>query len=223
MRVHGLRENASGLPTAALADEILLDGEGQVKVLFCLGGNPVLAWPDQKKAEAAMSKLELLVVFDYRMTATAQFAHYVIPPPLSLEVAGTSHKVEALKYNGVSRGYAFPWAQYTPAVVDAPPESDLMDDAGFFFRLAQQMKKLQLDWINVRGQGSQPGKPDRGIAARHVACADDRGIARTRLQEFAGPAGGSQETSPLVASGTSTSGLRRATRNAPRAWSWAIP
>jgi anaerobic selenocysteine-containing dehydrogenase len=66
MRVHGLMENASGVPTAALADEILLDGDGQIKVLLCLGGNPVLAWPDQEKTEAALRKLELLVVLDYK-------------------------------------------------------------------------------------------------------------------------------------------------------------
>lgn len=152
MRVHGLMENASGVPTAALADEILLDGEGQIRVLFCLGGNPVLAWPDQGKTEAALAKLELLVVLDYQMTATAQFAHYVIPPPLSLELPGSSQMVESLKYYGVSRGYAMPWAQYTPAVAQVPPGSDLLDDGAFFFGLAQRMR-LQLDWINLRGQG----------------------------------------------------------------------
>ncbi|VTU22504.1 Acetylene hydratase [Variovorax sp. SRS16] len=160
MRVHGLMENASGVPTAALADEILLDGEGQVKVLFCLGGNPVLSWPDQAKTEAALRKLELLVVFDYKMTATAQFAHYVIPPPLSLEVPGTSQKVESLKYSGVSRGYAIPWAQYTPAVVPVPPGSDLIDDGAFIFGLAQRMG-LQLDWVNARGQGPNTEGPAR--------------------------------------------------------------
>jgi anaerobic selenocysteine-containing dehydrogenase len=162
MRVHGLMENASGVPTAALADEILLDGEGQIKVLFCLGGNPVLAWPDQAKTEAALSKLELLVVLDYKMTATAQFAHYVIAPPLSLELPGTSQMVESLKYYGVSRGYAIPWAQYTPAVAQMPAGSDLIDDGAFFFGLAQRMG-LQLDWINMRGQGLNLESPTQTV------------------------------------------------------------
>jgi anaerobic selenocysteine-containing dehydrogenase len=152
MRVHGLMEAASGVPTAALADEILLDGEGQIRALFCLGGNPVLSWPDQAKTEAALAKLELLVVLDYQMTATSQYAHYVIPPPLSLELPGSSQMVESLKYYGVSRGYGMPWAQYTPAVADVPAGSDLIDDAAFFFGLAQRMG-LALDWINLRGQG----------------------------------------------------------------------
>jgi len=152
MRVDGLFENASGMPTAALSDEILQDGDGRIRALFCLGGNPVLAWPDQLRTEAALHKLDLLVVFDYHMTATAQFAHYVVPPPLSLELPATSQRVESLKYSGVSRGYPFPWAQYTPAVAQPPAGSDLIDDGTFFFLLAQQMG-LQLDWVNPRGQG----------------------------------------------------------------------
>ena len=162
MRVHGLMENASGVPTAALADEILQEGEGQIKVLICVGGNPVLSWPDQAKTEAALEKLELLVVLDYQMTASARFAHYVIPPPLSLEVPGTSQMVESLKYYGVSRGYAMPWAQYTPAVAQTPVGADLLDDASVFFGLAQRMG-LQLDWINMRGQGPNLEGPSQTV------------------------------------------------------------
>jgi anaerobic selenocysteine-containing dehydrogenase len=163
MRVFGLMENASGVPTAALADEILLEGEGQIKVLLCLGGNPVLAWPDQKKTEAALSKLELLVVLDYRMSATADYAHYVVPPPMSLELPGTTQMVESLKYYGVSRGYAMPWAQYTPAIASVPEGSDLIDDGAFFFGLAQRMG-LQLEWINPRGQGPNQESPAQTVA-----------------------------------------------------------
>ncbi len=162
MRVHGLFENASGVPTAALSDEILQDGEGQIKVLFCLGGNPVLAWPDQAKTEAAMRKLELLVVLDYRMTPTAEFAHYVVPPPMSLELPASTQMVESLKYYGVSRGYAIPWAQYTPAIARVPQGSDLIDDGAFFFGLAQRMG-LQLDWISQRGQGPNLEGPAQNV------------------------------------------------------------
>ncbi|HSW17932.1 MAG TPA: molybdopterin-dependent oxidoreductase [Ramlibacter sp.] len=163
MRVGGLMENASGVPTAALADEILLEGDGQIRALFCLGGNPVLAWPDQFRTEAALRKLDLLVVFDYQMTATAQFAHYVVPPPLSLEVPGSSQKVESLKYSGVSRGYPMPWAQYTPAVARPPEGSDLLDDGTFFFLLAREMG-LSLEWVNARGQWPNTEGPSPGVA-----------------------------------------------------------
>lgn len=150
MRVRGLRETAAGMPTAALADEILTSGEGQIKALICLGGNPMLSWPDQAHTEAALKSLELLVVMDTTMTPTAELADYVVASPLSLETAGSTSRVEALKYVGVARGFTIPWAQYTPKVVDTPAGSDIVEDAEFFFRLSQRMG-LQLSWTNARG------------------------------------------------------------------------
>jgi anaerobic selenocysteine-containing dehydrogenase len=99
MRVRNLTKTASGMPTAALADEMLLAGEGQVKVLICLAGNPMMAWPDQQKTHQALQQLELLVCLDHRMTHTAELAHYVIPPKLSLETPATTQLAESNKYS----------------------------------------------------------------------------------------------------------------------------
>ena len=71
LRVRGFAMAACGLPTAALADEILLGGKGQIKALITVGGNPMLAWPDQQKTFDAMNALELHVVVDPKL-ATAQ-------------------------------------------------------------------------------------------------------------------------------------------------------
>lgn len=152
MRVHGMRQNASGLPTAALADEILLDEPRQIKALFCVGGNPIHAWPDQDKTRAALEKLELLVVFDINMTATAEYADFIVAPPMTLEIPGTTSNAEALKYIGVSRGIEMPWAQYTDKVVNPSAGSDLMDEGEFFFRVAQKLG-LQLNWTINAGYG----------------------------------------------------------------------
>ena len=162
MRVLGLRKNASGLPTAALADEILLDGPGQIKALFCAGGNPLSSWPDRAKTRRALEKLELLVVFDYKMTATAELADYVIAPPLTLEIPASTRAAESLKYYGLCRGYEVPWAQYTGKVVDPPAGSDLMDEGEFFFRLAQAME-LELEWTNTAGHGPHLEVPSTRI------------------------------------------------------------
>src|SRR5262249_44596377 len=88
LRVRGLTNATCGMPTAALADEILLEGDGQVRALFCLGGNPMMAWPDQRRTRAAMEKLELLVTLDPEMSATSTLADYVIAPRLTLETPG---------------------------------------------------------------------------------------------------------------------------------------
>ena len=69
LRVRGFSDTAAGLPTAALADEILLPGDGQVKALFCIGGNPMAAWPDQERTFEAMKALDLLVTFDIKLSA----------------------------------------------------------------------------------------------------------------------------------------------------------
>ena len=73
------------MPTAIISDEMLLEGDGQIKALICVGGNPLLAWPDQKKTHAALAGLELLVCIDLKMAATAQMADYVLAPKLCLE------------------------------------------------------------------------------------------------------------------------------------------
>jgi anaerobic selenocysteine-containing dehydrogenase len=137
LRVRGFTNTAAGLPTAALADEILLEGDGQVKALFCIGGNPMAAWPDQLKTHAAMEALELLVTFDIKMSATAKLADYVIAPRLSLEQPGMSLPSETLV--PYAMGYLEPYAQYTPAIVDPPAGSDVIEEWEFFYGMAQRM------------------------------------------------------------------------------------
>jgi len=152
LRVRGLGSAASGLSAAALADEILLPGEGQVKVLFCVGGNPLMAWPDQVKTRDALKALDLLVTIDFEMTATARLSHYVIAPKLSLEAPGTTQYVETLKYLGTTRGFERPFAAYSPAVASPPVGSDVMEDWEFFYGLAQRMN-LKLGMVSTYGSG----------------------------------------------------------------------
>lgn len=137
LRVRGFSDTAAGLPTAALADEILMPGEGQVRALFSLGGNPMAAWPDQAKTLAAMNALDLNVTLDIKMSATAKLADYVIAPKLSLEVPGMTLPTESL--TPYAMGYPAPYAQYSPAIVDPPEGSDLIEEWQFFFGLAQRM------------------------------------------------------------------------------------
>jgi anaerobic selenocysteine-containing dehydrogenase len=139
IRVRNLRNTASGLPTAALADEILLEGEGRVRCLISHGGNPVSAWPDQLKTEAAMNALDMLVQIDVTMSTTAKLADYVIAVKHPLECAGTTLAQEYLSGYAVGFGATDAYAQYTPPIVDAPENSDLIEDWEFFYGLAQRM------------------------------------------------------------------------------------
>lgn len=110
-RVRGLSGLADEMMTNALSDEILLEGEGQVRALIVSGGNPIQAWPDQAKTLAAMKDLELLVVIDHRMTATAELADFVIAPRGQLERADIP--------NVMDRRFPVPYTNYTDAVLDS--------------------------------------------------------------------------------------------------------
>jgi anaerobic selenocysteine-containing dehydrogenase len=139
LRVRDLGDNAGGLSTAALADEILLGGEGQVKALFSVGGNPMVAWPDQLKTWDAMKALELNVSLDIKMSATAKVAHYVLPPKLGLETPAISMPNEGIWFYGASTGYPEPYAMYQPALIEPPKGSDLLEEWEVFYGIAQRL------------------------------------------------------------------------------------
>jgi anaerobic selenocysteine-containing dehydrogenase len=143
LRVRGLGENASGMPTSALAEEILRDGEGQVRALLSFGGNPMRAWPDQLLTHAAMQKLDLSVSGDIKMSLTAELSDYVIAPKLSLETPSNTLNAELLPAYGLP-SFPEPYAQYAPAIVAPPPGSDVIEEWEFFYGLARRMG-LQLD------------------------------------------------------------------------------
>ncbi|HJP41716.1 MAG TPA: molybdopterin-dependent oxidoreductase [Dehalococcoidia bacterium] len=154
LRVSNLTSTVVGLPTGAIQDEILEPGEGQIRALICLGGNPVAAWPDQLKTLEALKSLELLVTLDIKMSATAKLAHYVIAPKLSLEVPGITLPNETVWFYGSSTGYPEPYAQYTSAIVPSPAGSDVIEEWEFFWGLGKRMgfqlevNGTKLDMVN---------------------------------------------------------------------------
>jgi anaerobic selenocysteine-containing dehydrogenase len=152
LRVRGLTDAVCGMPTAALADEILLDGDGQVKALICIGGNPMAAWPDQRKTLQALESLELLVTLDTEMSLTSRLADYVIAPRMQMETPAMTMGSELIKYYTSGTGIPAPYAQYVPRLVDPPAGSDLIEEWQFFLGLAKRMD-LELWFINFFGGG----------------------------------------------------------------------
>ncbi len=148
MRIRGLEETPAGLPTATLAEEILMPGEGQVRALLVLGGNPMAAWPDQEKTYAAMRSLDLLVCFDPVMSATGRLAHYVLAPKLGLETTSTTMHNEMFGNFGPGWGYEEPYAQYSGPLTQPPPGSDLVEEWEVLHSIGRQLGlELRLrDW-----------------------------------------------------------------------------
>jgi anaerobic selenocysteine-containing dehydrogenase len=151
MRVRGLEQTNGGLPTAALADEILLPGEGQIRALLNVGGSPMMAWPDQRKTHQALESLELLVTTDVEYSPTARMADYVVATKMTFETPSITQVTEVIKYFHPGYGFRAPYAQYTPALIDPPAGSDLIEDWQLYYRVAQRLG-LSLNVVNVFGR-----------------------------------------------------------------------
>jgi anaerobic selenocysteine-containing dehydrogenase len=84
-RVRDLPEFAGELPVATLADEILTPGEGQVRALLTVAGNPVLSTPDGKRLADAASGLDFMAAVDIYVNETTRHADVILPPTSALE------------------------------------------------------------------------------------------------------------------------------------------
>jgi anaerobic selenocysteine-containing dehydrogenase len=151
MRVPGLEQTNGGLPTAALADEILLEGDGQIRALLNVGGSPMMAWPDQRKTHEALESLELFVTTDVEYSPTARMADYVVATKMTFETPSMTQVTEVIKYFHPGYGFRAPYAQYTPALVESPANSDLIEDWQLYYRVAQRLG-LALNIVNVFGR-----------------------------------------------------------------------
>jgi anaerobic selenocysteine-containing dehydrogenase len=66
-------------PGLLLADEILTPGEGQVRALVSVLGNPAAELPGGDRLRGALSDLDLLVQIDVAENETSPHAHWILP------------------------------------------------------------------------------------------------------------------------------------------------
>jgi formate dehydrogenase alpha subunit len=70
--------------------------EGKMKAWYVMGFNPVNSLPNRTRTEKALSSLDLLVIQDIFMSATAKYAHYILPSATWLEREGTMTNMDRL-------------------------------------------------------------------------------------------------------------------------------
>ena len=100
-RVRGLPEFGGELPVAALAEEIETPGDGQIRALVTLAGNPVLSTPNGPRLERALGGLDFMVVDRSYLNETTRHAHVILPPSSPLE--RESLRSRALRVRGAQR------------------------------------------------------------------------------------------------------------------------
>ena len=84
-RVSGLPEYGGELPVSALAEEMLTPGEGQIRALVTVAGNPVLSTPNGRQLEQALDGLEFMLCIDFYINETTRYADLILPPTAPLE------------------------------------------------------------------------------------------------------------------------------------------
>jgi len=114
-RVRGLPAYGGELPVAGLAEEILTKGEGQVRALLTIAGNPVLSTPNGMQLERALESLDFMVAVDFYLNETTRHAHIILPPTSALEHDHYDLVFNLLAVRNVAR--------YSPALLDPAPDA----------------------------------------------------------------------------------------------------
>jgi anaerobic selenocysteine-containing dehydrogenase len=86
-RVRGLPEYYGELPVSALAEEIDTPGEGQVRALVTVAGNPLVSTPNSERLERAVDGLDFMLSIDIYVNETTRHADVILPAPEPLEKA----------------------------------------------------------------------------------------------------------------------------------------
>ncbi|WP_101757385.1 molybdopterin-dependent oxidoreductase [Oceanicoccus sp. KOV_DT_Chl] len=134
-RIRGIKQVFQEMPTPVAAEEILLPGEGQVKALIVIGGNPVMSWPDQQKTLQALAALDLLVCIDIGHTATTKHADYLLPAAHAFERDGLAEFTDRL--------YDKPFGQYSKPVLK--PQGNVQEEWRYLAGLAKRLgTKIEL-------------------------------------------------------------------------------
>jgi len=111
-RVRGAPEVYGELPAACLAEEIETPGEGRIRALVTIAGNPALSTPNGTRLERALGALDFMVSLDIYLNETTRHADVILPGLSPLE---QSHYDVALRQLAIRNV-----ATYSPPVFEAP-------------------------------------------------------------------------------------------------------
>jgi anaerobic selenocysteine-containing dehydrogenase len=132
-RVRGLPEFSGELPVAALAEELLTGGEGQIRALVTFAGNPVLSTPNGGQLDKGLASLEFMVSVDPYLNETTRHAHLILPPPSPLERGHYDVIFHALAVRNTAR--------YAPALFEPGPGA--MHDWQILLELQHRLELLR--------------------------------------------------------------------------------
>ncbi|MCG8440794.1 MAG: molybdopterin-dependent oxidoreductase [Caulobacterales bacterium] len=86
-RVSGLPLYNGEFPVAVMAEEMETPGEGQIRGLITIAGNPVLTAPNGRRIERALPGLDFMMSIDLHINDTTRHADLILPATVALEEA----------------------------------------------------------------------------------------------------------------------------------------
>ncbi|HEY3994901.1 MAG TPA: molybdopterin-dependent oxidoreductase [Mycobacterium sp.] len=84
-RVRGAKEVLGQAPVSCMAEEIATPGEGQLKALITVAGNPVLSTPGGDRLDEVLPMLEAMISIDLWLNETTRHADVILPGLSPLE------------------------------------------------------------------------------------------------------------------------------------------
>ena len=132
-RVRNLPEFGGELPSVTLAEEILTPGDGQIKAMITIAGNPVISNTNATDLDKAFASLDFYVAFDFYINATTRHADVILPPTSPLEHDHYDIAFLRLAVRDTAR--------YNPAVFE--PQDGHLHDWQAFNALAEKISELK--------------------------------------------------------------------------------
>ena len=115
-RVRGAPEVLGQVPASCLAEEIATPGEGQLKALITIAGNPVISLPESDRLDEALPLLECMISVDNYLNETTRHAHVVLPGLAALEQPHYNDLLWCWSVRNAGR--------YSPVVFDPPADAE---------------------------------------------------------------------------------------------------
>ncbi|MGB3053204.1 MAG: molybdopterin oxidoreductase family protein [Polyangiales bacterium] len=106
-RVRGLPEFGGELPSSVMAEEMLTEGEGRIRAMITIAGNPILSTPNGAQLDRGFASLDFAVSIDFFINETSRHADIILPPVSPIQ---RSHYDLALYLTAVRN-----IAKYSPA------------------------------------------------------------------------------------------------------------
>lgn len=105
-RIGGFTGSFDELPVGILPEEILTEGEGQIRAVIIIGGNPLRSVPGESRMAEALASLDTMISIDLFENETSEFSDVFLPTTSWLErfdiavAGGALQRSEVLQYAG---------------------------------------------------------------------------------------------------------------------------